>query len=62
MEDYELVYGQQPYSIISYLLGNSKVNSMDSFLQNYESTLATLNENMEMSQNRMKQQVDQHCS
>ena len=41
----EEVYGQHPPYMVSYLLGTSKVNAMDSFLQNWEATLAPLKEN-----------------
>ena len=60
MTHYEVAYGQQPPLVVSYNPGTSKVNVMDSFLQNWEATLATLKENMEMTQNCMKQEVDQH--
>lgn len=56
MSPYEVVYGQQPPSMISYLPGTSKVNFKDNFLQNREATLATLKENLEMDQNCTKQQ------
>ena len=35
---------------------------MDSLLQNQEAPLSILKENLEMAQNHMKQQVDQHHS
>ena len=62
MTPYEAVYVQQPPFVVSYLLGTSKVNAMDSFLETQEATLATLKENLAMAQNCMKQQVYQHHS
>ena len=62
MTPYEAVYGQQPPSLVYYLPSTSKVNVMDSLLQNRESTLTTLKKNLAMAQNRMKQQAYQHRS
>ena len=62
MMPYEEIYGQQPCSVVSYLLGTSKVNVMDMLLQNWETTLVTLKENLEMAQNHMKQQVNKDIS
>ena len=59
---YEAIYGQQSPFVFSYLLDTSKVNVVDNFLQNQEATFATLKENLEMSQNCMKQQAYKHRS
>lgn len=42
MTPYEAFCGQQLPFVVSYLLGPSKVNVMDIFLQNQEGTLETL--------------------
>ena len=49
MTHYEVVYGQQPPSMVSYLPSTSKVNAVDSFLQNREATLVTLKGNLVMA-------------
>ena len=36
MTPYEVLYGQQLPSVVSYLLGTSKVNVVDNLLQNRE--------------------------
>ena len=48
--------------MVSYLPSTSKVNGVDSFLQNRNATLLTLREKLEMDQNCMKQQVEKHFS
>ena len=62
MTPYEAVYGQQPPSILTYLPGSSKVQAVDNLLQNRDAILTTLKDNLALAQNRMKQQLDQHCS
>ena len=62
MNPYEAFYGKQPLSLTSYLQGTSKVQAVETLLQQSEWTLATLKDNLAMAQNRMKQQVDQHRS
>lgn len=62
MTPYEIVYGQKPLLVASYLLGTSKVHEVDRTLHIGEAILCTLKDNLVMAQNRMKQQVDQHLS
>lgn len=62
MTPYEVFYGHQPPSFISYLPCTSKVQAMDSLLQSCDFTLAALKYNLAMAQNCMKKQVDQQCS
>ena len=62
MTPYEAVYGQQPPSLTSYLLGTSKVQVVENILQQREWTLVTLKDNLARAQNCMKKQVDQHRS
>jgi hypothetical protein len=59
MTPFEVVYGQNPPSVRSYLLGISKVQVVDQMLTIREAILRTLKENLVMAHNRMKQQEDQ---
>jgi hypothetical protein len=59
MTPFEVVYGQKPTSVLSYLLGTSKVQAVDQTLIVQEDILRTLKENLVMAQNCMKQQADQ---
>jgi hypothetical protein len=56
---FEVVYGQKPPSVLSYLPGASKVQAIDLTLTTREAILRTLKENLVMAQNHMKQQADQ---
>ena len=60
MTAYEVVYGQKPPSVISYLLDTYKEKVVDNFLQIHATTHATIRGNLLMAQNCTKQQVDQH--
>ena len=62
MTPYEVVYGQPPPSLTSYLPGSSKVQAIDSTLAQREQLLQTLKDNLAQAQHRMKQQTDQHRS
>jgi hypothetical protein len=59
MTPFEVVYGQNPPSVLSYLSGTSKVQVIDQTLTVREDILRTLKENLVMAQNCMKQQADQ---
>ena len=56
---FEAVYGQKPPSVLSYLLGASKVQAVNLTLTTREAILHTLKENLVMAPNRMKQQANQ---
>ena len=58
MTPYEAVYGKQPPSLTSYLPETSKVQEMETLLQQREWNLVTLKDNLAMAQNRMKQKDD----
>jgi hypothetical protein len=62
MTPFEAVYGQKPPSVLSYLPGVSKVQSVEQTLTVRKAILCTLKENLVMAQNCMKQQADQGCS
>jgi hypothetical protein len=51
MTPYEMVYGQQPPTVTSYLPGTSKVQAIDKLLQGREATLVALKDNLHMAQN-----------
>jgi hypothetical protein len=55
MTPFEVVYGQKPPSVFSYLPGSSKVQAVDLTLIDQEAILRTLKENLVMAQNCMKQ-------
>jgi hypothetical protein len=59
MTPFEVVYGQKPPSVLSYLLGALKVQAVDLTLTSREDIIRTLKENLVMAHNLMKQQVDQ---
>ena len=59
MTPFEVVYGQKPPSVHSYLQGALKVQAVDLTLTSQDDILRTLKENLVMAQNRMKQQADQ---
>jgi hypothetical protein len=59
MTPFEALYGQKPPSVLSYLPGVSKVQSVDQTLTVREAILCTLKEKLVMAQNRMKQQANQ---
>jgi hypothetical protein len=60
MTTYEVVYGKNPLSVTSYLLGTSEVQAMDHKLHTRETILNILKNNLAMDKNRMKKQAYQH--
>jgi hypothetical protein len=62
MTPFEVIYGQKPPSVLSYLPGASKVQAVDLTLISREAILHTLKENLVMAHNHMKQQADQGLS
>lgn len=56
------LYGYQPPSITSYLRENSKVQVVEHHIEHQQEVLQLLKDNLMLAHNRMKQQVDQHCS
>jgi hypothetical protein len=59
MTPFEVVYGQNPPSVLSYLPDVSKVQVVDQTLTVREAILHTLKENLVMAQNCMQQQANQ---
>jgi hypothetical protein len=56
----EPIYSEKPLLVTSYLSGISKVQAVDHTLHTREAILCILKENLVMSPNRMKKQVEQH--
>ena len=56
------LYGYHPPSITSYLRENSKVQAVEDHIQNQQEVLQLLKDNLNLAQNRMKQQAYQHGS
>ena len=55
-------YGYHPLSITSYLRENYKVQEMEDHIEHQQEVLQLLKDNLNLAQNRMKQQVYQHRS
>ena len=56
------LYGYHPPSITSSLRGNSKVQAVEDHIEHQQEVLQLLKDNLNLAQNRMKQQADQHRS
>ena len=56
------LYGYHPPSITSYLRENSKVQAVEDHIEHQQEVLQLLKDNLNLAQNRMKQQADQHHS
>ena len=59
MTPFEVVYGQNPPSFLSYILGVSKVHEFKKNIIVWEVILCALKDNLVMDQNHMKQHEDQ---
>ena len=56
------LYGYHPPSITSSLRENSKVQAVEDHIEHQQEVLQLLKDNLNLEQNRMKQQADQHRS
>ena len=56
------LYGYHPPSITSSLRENSKVQTVEDHIVHQQEVLQLLKDNLNLAQNRMKQQADQHRS
>ena len=54
------LYGYHPPSITSSLRENSKVQVVEDHIEHQQEVLQLLKDNLNLAQNRMKQQADQH--
>ena len=59
MTPFEVVYGQNPPSLLSHMLAVSKVQEVDKNLTVWEAIVCSLKDNLVMAQNHMKKQEDQ---
>jgi hypothetical protein len=59
MTPFEVVYGQNTPSVLSYMSGVSKVQVVDQTLTVHKDILRTLKKNLVMAQNQMKKDADQ---
>ncbi|PNX73902.1 transposon Ty3 gag-pol polyprotein, partial [Trifolium pratense] len=57
---YQVVYGKEPPTIATYVLGTSKVAATDDLLNEREEVLAMLRKNLTKAQERMKTLADNH--
>ena len=55
-------YGYHPPSITSSLRENARVKEVEDHIEHQQEVLQLLKDNLNLSQNRMKQQADQQCS
>jgi hypothetical protein len=60
MSQFMALYGYHPPSITSPLKGTAKVQAMEDHIRHQQEVLKLLNDNLVITQNRMKQQADQH--
>jgi hypothetical protein len=62
MSPFMALYGYHPPSITSPLKGNAKVQAVEDHIWHQQEVLKLLKDNLVITQNRMKQQADQHHS
>ena len=56
------LYGYHPPSITSSLRKNYRVQEVEDHIEHQQEVLQLLKDNLNLAQNRMKQQADQHRS
>ena len=56
------LYGYHPPSNASYLRDQSKVHAVQEHMEHQQQVLQLLKDNLTLTHNQMKQQVDQHHS
>jgi hypothetical protein len=60
MTPFEAVYGIPPPNLLTYIPGTYRVQAVDEYLRDRDTILHDLCHNLQMAQNRMKCQADQH--
>ena len=60
MTQFFAIYGYHPPSITYSLRDSSKVQAVEDHMKHQQQVLQLLKENLNLAQNRMKQQADQH--
>lgn len=62
MSLFQIVYGKQPLSIPTYILGSSNVEALDYTLSTREEILTLLRQNLLKAQERMNTQADSNIT
>jgi hypothetical protein len=57
---FEAVYGTPPPTLLTYVPGTSRIQAVDECLRDRDAILKDLRHNLQLAQNRMKCQADQH--
>ncbi|KAA8539377.1 hypothetical protein F0562_026069 [Nyssa sinensis] len=57
---FEAVYGKPPPSLLTYVPGTARVQAVDEYLQDRDQILRELRHNLQLAQERMKSQANQH--
>ncbi|KAA8546750.1 hypothetical protein F0562_003179 [Nyssa sinensis] len=57
---FEAVYGKPPPSLLTYVPGTARVQAVDEYLQDRDQILRELRRNLQLAQERMKSQANQH--
>ncbi|KAA8529851.1 hypothetical protein F0562_034380 [Nyssa sinensis] len=60
MTPFEAVYGMPPPSLLAYVSGTARVKAVDEYLQDHDAILRELQHNLQLAQERMKCQTNQH--
>ena len=60
MTPFEAVYRVPPPNLLAYIPGTSLVQAVDEYLRDRDIILLELCHNLQLAQNRMKCQADQH--
>ena len=60
MTPFEVVYGVPPPNLLAYIPGTSRIQAVDEYLRDRDTILLELRHNLQLAQNRMKCQADQH--
>lgn len=62
MTPFQALYGYEPPRWKDFALHNSKLQAIKNHLEENQRIINLLKENLTMARNRMKQQIDQHCT
>jgi hypothetical protein len=60
MTPFEAVYGVPPPNLLAYIPGTSRIQAVDEYLRDRDTILLELRHNLQLAQNLMKCQADQH--
>ena len=59
---FEALYGYSPLRLLDYILGTTLVGAVNEHLKSWQQVLSLLKQNLLLTQERMKSQVDKHRS